>query len=151
MRWRKASRSAPQRRNLSESRLYRKPHEMDEILELLRGLRADVDALKRGEKVVCCGVTGKGTPCRNRAVAGGEFCRMHDRESAPPKERPVRVPKQAKPKKVQPEHTHGLGEVPETPCPLCETHGDVLNPELPGASFVGDDLTERLRVLLSSE
>jgi hypothetical protein len=128
------------------------PTEMDEIIELLRGLRADVDALKRGEKVVCSGVTGKGTPCRNGVVAGGgTFCRMHGRESAPPKERRVRVPKQAKPKKIQPEHTHALGETPESPCPLCDTHGDVMDPDLPGASFEGDDLTERLRALLSSE
>jgi len=31
------------------------------------------------------------------------------------------------------------------------THGDVLNPELPDATFDGDDITDRLRKLLESE
>ena len=39
-------------------------------------------------------------------------------------------------KKVQPEHRHGPGEV----CMLCETHGDVLDPELPEAMFEGPEI-----------
>jgi len=44
-----------------------------------------------------------------------------------------------------------LGEIPENPCPLCETHGDVMDPTLTDATFEGDDITERLRRLLESE
>jgi hypothetical protein len=60
--------------------------------------------------------------------------------------------KEPKPKKIQPEHNHGIGEEPTEPCALCETHGDVMDPTLPDADFEGvDDVTERLRELLSRE
>ncbi len=123
---------------------------MDEILQELRALRREVEALKlvpKTRKDPCQGVTGKGTPCRNGALPGACHCRMHSRE---PKEVKVpRVKKDPKPKKIQPEHTHGIGEV-STGCPLCETHGDVMDSTLPNSDFEGgDDLTERLRELLS--
>ena len=133
-------------------RAYRKVRlAMDEILQELRALRQEVEALRNGprtRKSPCQGVTGKGTPCRNGALPGGCHCRMHSRE---PKEvKAPRVKKEPKPKKIQPEHTHGIGEIPEGPCPLCETHGDVMDPTLPNSDFEGgDDLTERLRELLS--
>jgi hypothetical protein len=59
--------------------------------------------------------------------------------------------KEPKMKKVQPEHTHPIGEEPTQPCPLCETHGDVMDPGLPDADFEGPDITERLRELLARE
>tara|TARA_B110000503_G_scaffold141388_1_gene234771 strand:+ start:2342 stop:2749 length:408 start_codon:yes stop_codon:yes gene_type:complete len=130
---------------------------MDEIRLILEELRKDVSILKDMYKVdveptkkgMCEGVTGKGTPCKNGSVDGEKFCRMHGREK---KEVPkTRVKKEVKPKKIQPEHTHLLGEIPENPCPLCETHGDVMDPTLSGATFEGDDITERLRRLLESE
>ena len=117
-----------------------------EVAEL-RGLRVQTQK----KKDPCQGVTGKGTPCRNGALPGTQHCRMHSRE---PKE--VKVPKEkkkeSKPKKIQPEHTHPIGEEPSEPCPLCETHGDVMDPNLPDAGFEEvDDVTERLRELLSRE
>ena len=137
---------------------------MDEILTELRALRVEMEALKGiqlgGPRVVrvpkvarvpCTGVTGKGTPCRNSAQPGHEHCRMHG--DRPPKEvKPKRVKKEAKPKKIQPEHTHLLGEVPMEPCPLCDTHGDVMDPTLPESEFESDEnIEERLRVLLATE
>lgn len=118
-----------------------------EVAEL-RALRQPTQVRKKDP---CKGVTGKGTPCRNGALPGTEHCRMHSRE---PKE--VKVPKEKKkepkPKKIQPEHTHPIGEDPTQPCPLCETHGDVMDPNLPDAGFEEvDDVTERLRELLSRE
>jgi hypothetical protein len=126
---------------------------MDEILQELRALRQDVEALKctpKTRKDPCQGVTGKGTPCRNGALPRGCHCRMHSRE---PKEvKAPRVKKEPKPKKTIPEHTHQIGETPVESCPLCDTHGDVMDPGLPDADFEGaDDLTERLRELLSRE
>jgi len=110
---------------------------MDEILQELRALRREVEALKlvpKTRKDPCQGVTGKGTPCRNGALPGACHCRMHSRE---PKEVKVpRVKKDPKPKKIQPEHTHGIGEV-STGCPLCETHGDVMDSTLPNSDFEG--------------
>ena len=111
---------------------------MDEILAELRELREIVRSLQPVSTPVtakCEGVTGKGTRCCNRAVPGGNYCRMHGEREA----RPVKEPKPkklAKPKKVQPEHRHGPGEV----CMLCETHGDVLDPELPEAMFEGPEI-----------
>ena len=123
---------------------------MDEILQELRALRKEVEALKVGPKTrkePCQGVTGKGTPCRNGALPGGCHCRMHSRE--PKEAKQPRVKKEPKPKKTIPEHTHAIGE-PATACPLCETHGDCMDPGLPEAGFEGvDDVTERLRELLS--
>ena len=131
---------------------------MEELREELNKLREEVAELRllqvakttQGKKKdPCQGVTGKGTPCRNGALPGTCHCRMHSRE---PKE--VKIPRQKKdpkPKKIQPEHTHPIGES-STSCPLCETHGDVMDPTLPDAGFEGaDDLTERLRELLSRQ
>ena len=110
---------------------------MEEILEELRELRQIVQSLQPTEfpKQLCQGVTGKGTRCCNRAVPGGTYCRMHgERSPKPVKE--SKPKKLAKPKKVQPEHTHGPGEL----CMLCETHGDVLDPDLPEALFEGPEI-----------
>ncbi|AFC34909.1 hypothetical protein OtV6_250 [Ostreococcus tauri virus RT-2011] len=116
-----------------------------EVAEL-RGLRVQTQQ----KKDPCQGVTGKGTPCRNGALPGTQHCRMHSREPKEPKQ--PRQKKEPKPKKIQPEHTHPIGEEPMEPCPLCETHGDCMDPGLPDAGFEGvDDVTERLRELLSRE
>ena len=129
------------------------------LRELLEELRKDVGFLKEMYKVneiveekqkgICQGITGKGTACKNSAVEGTQFCRMHGREKVEIKR--VRVKKEAKPKKIQPEHNHQIGETPLTRCPLCETHGDVLNPGLPDAGFEGDDIMDRLKTMLNDE
>mgnify|MGYP005988251819 CR=1 FL=1 len=110
---------------------------MEQILEELRELRQIVQSLQPSQptKVLCKGVTGKGTPCRNKAVPGSEYCRMHG-EREPKPERVVRPKKVPKMKKIQPEHRHGPGEV----CMLCETHGDVFDEGLPDAMFEGPEI-----------
>ena len=130
---------------------------MEELRKELNKLREEVAELRalhaaKGvqKKDPCQGVTGKGTPCRNGALPGGCFCRMHSRE--PKEAKAPRQKKEPKPKKIQPEHNHAIGEVPSVPCALCETHGDVMDPGLPDAGFEEvDDVTERLRELLSRE
>jgi len=52
----------------------------------------------------------------------------------------VKPKKVVKPKKIQPEHTHGVGEEPIEPCPLCATHGDVWNPGLTECRFIGQEI-----------
>ena len=135
-------------------------YRMEELREELNKLREEVAELRllhvanttraQKKKDPCQGVTGKGTPCRNGALQGTCHCRMHSSE---PKEvREPRQKKEPKPKKTIPEHTHPIGETPTEPCPLCETHGDCMDPGLPDAGFEGvDDVTERLRALLQSE
>src|SRR6056300_740173 len=123
---------------------------MEALLAEVSLLRQEVAALRGSKKSPCQGVTGKGTPSRNGALPGTQHCRMHSREPKEPKA--PRQKKEPKPKKIQPEHTHQIGEVPTEPCPLCETHGDVMDPGLPDAGFEEvDDVTERLRELLSRE
>ena len=117
--------------------VFYKMTDLTQILEELRELREIVASLQPAPtaEAACEGVTGKGTQCRNRASPGSCYCRMHgERPARPPKV--VKVKKLAKPKKVQPEHMHGPGEV----CMLCETHGDVLDPDLPEAGFEGPEI-----------
>ena len=121
---------------------------MDEILGELRELRRVIEYLRvkhvhsQPQIPICQGVTGKGTVCMNRSVPGGAYCRMHGvcREVRPG--RVVKVPKKAKkPKKIQPEHNHQIGEIPGEVCKLCGTHGDVWDPKLPECHFEGDEVT----------
>lgn len=108
---------------------------MDEILRELKELREIVQSLQPPSVPKCLGITGKGTVCQNKAVEGGEYCRMHngERKGVPKVSKVKRV---AKPKKVQPEHTHEGGGI----CMLCETHGDVLDPGLPDVEFEGCEI-----------
>jgi hypothetical protein len=76
---------------------------------------------------------------------------MHGERTVRP-DKPKRVKKEPKPKKIQPEHTHLLGETPTEACPLCDTHGDVMDPTLPEAKFESDvSIEDRLRILLATE
>ena len=119
------------------------------LLAEVTQLRQEVAQLRSTRKSPCQGVTGKGTPCRNGALPGAPYCRMHSRE--PKVAKVVRTKKEPKPKKTIPEHTHAIGETHPT-CPLCETHGDCMDPTLPEHQFEGPpDLSERLRKLLSEE
>ena len=126
---------------------------LEHLLAEVTQLRQEVASLRSvrpAGKSPCQGLTGKGTPCRNGALPGTCHCRMHSRE---PKEAkaPRRPKKDPKPKKIVPEHTHAIGEVCPS-CPLCQTHGDCMDPTLPDHEFEGpDDITERLRELLSRE
>jgi len=127
---------------------------LTEILSALQSLRQEIASLKGEEKtqVICEGITGKGTPCRNKATPGSKCCKMHENTKpvAEKKERKKREKKEVKPKKIQPEHTHAIGEIPSEPCELCLMHGDVLDPMLPNNDFEGDVITDRLRKLLES-
>jgi hypothetical protein len=113
-------------------------------------LRVQLQQLQtNSKKQPCQGVTGKGTPCRNGSLPGTCYCRMHSRE--PKAKKAAKAKKDPKPKKIQPEHTHAIGII-DVSCPLCNTHGDVIDPSLPDHDFEGcDDLTSRLREILSSE
>ena len=117
---------------------------MDAILAELKALREIVATLQPSDVPVpdlvpiCEGVTGKGTHCRNRASPDSCYCRMHGDRPPRPSKVP-RVKKPPKPKKIQPEHTHGIDEIGVN-CPLCETHGNVWDPGLTDCCFGGDDI-----------
>ena len=113
---------------------------MEEILEEIRELRQIVQSLCPTPplQVLCEGVTGKGTQCRNRASPDSCYCRMHSgvTRRAPKAQKVAKVAKKLK--KVQPEHTCEGGGM----CMLCETHGDVWDPELVDAEFEGESLEQ---------
>src|SRR6056300_1358503 len=111
-----------------------KPMDLQSLLAEVTQLRQEVATLKQSssKKPPCQGVTGKGTPCRNGALAGTSYCRMHSREPKPPKV--TRTRKEPKPKKTIPEHTHPIGQH-DPHCALCQTHGDCMDPTLPDHMF----------------
>ena len=83
------------------------------------------------EKEQCCGITAKGTRCKNKVVEN-EKCKMHlnqDTRQVAPK-----VKKVKKTKPVAPMHNHAPGVFGEY-CQLCETHGDIIDPRLPDRQF----------------
>ena len=104
--------------------------QIKDILEEIQSLRNEIIELKsqvgdkpyvkkrKIEKVCCKGITGRGTPCQNRAVEGLDHCRMHGERPVKP-EKPKKFPRKAlKMKKIQPEHTHPIGVAPTGTCPL---------------------------------
>jgi len=113
---------------------------MEAILLEIRELRQIVQSLCPTPplQVLCEGVTGKGTQCRNRASPDSCYCRMHSgvTRRAPKAQKVAKVAKKLK--KVQPEHTCEGGGM----CMLCETHGDVWDPELVDAEFEGESLEQ---------
>lgn len=109
------------------------------ILEEIRALSKKIDALvdrvplaatsrKRKDRgdgepaQICSGKTAKGQPCNHRALAGLEYCKMHD---------PMRKSKATGSTeslvKIEPIHSHAPSEQPTETCELCETQGDPLN------------------------
>jgi hypothetical protein len=113
------------------------PPKMEALLAEVASLRAQLQQLQTNRKPPCQGVTGKGTPCRNGALAGAQYCRMHSREPKAPKA--PRTRKEPKPVKTIPEHTHPIGHH-DALCPLCQTHGDCMDPTLPDHMFEGEIL-----------
>lgn len=101
------------------------------LLDRIASLERENERLKRENGIIKCkGFTGKGTPCRNKAIPNEEYCRLH--HNRPIREEKhthkERVSKSKKMPKVQPEHNHRIGGKTDTQCPLCGTHGDVLDP-----------------------
>ena len=90
----------------------------------------------RAERQQCCGITAKGTQCKNKAVENGR-CKMHLNQSQDqPSTSQPKQKKQKKKKAPPPTHTHLPGETPVVYCRLCETHGDILDADLPNRCFV---------------
>jgi hypothetical protein len=111
----------------------------------------------------CSGLTAKGGPCTFVAKCDG-LCGIHLRKAnTPPKEPKAagepkkkggRKPKDVQPKAEIPQHTHGLTEEAEE-CVVCETQGNVMNPNLTKAEFeaVADDgksIQDRLAAILAN-
>jgi hypothetical protein len=68
------------------------------------------------------------------------------------KKRPVLKKK----KKYVPVHNHKPGETPTETCELCETHGDIFDPDMPDTEFEESQdndmsIEEKLRKMLDEE
>jgi len=72
---------------------------------------------------------------------------MHGRTKV---EKPPKPPKKTKKKKMIPEHNHKPFEKPIGGyCELCETHGDIFNPEATMGDFMSSSLEERLLSIMN--
>lgn len=79
----------------------------------------------RTKKQCCTGINIRGNPCRNRCLEGKTHCERHDPDTP-------HVAKKTKrnKKRQQQMHNHAPGEIPKMKCLLCETHGDMFDPNI---------------------
>ena len=107
------------------------------------------------EKVMCEGLTAKGTPCKNKAKDDQCLCHIHLRKKEKAESGEPAAPKKSrKAKKVDPVHTHLPLEEPEAEegCAVCDSHGDVSAEECDEPEFdVDQDIQTRLAAILACE
>jgi len=115
-------------------------------------VKAQKKSRKTQEKKCCKGVTAKGKPCSFAAVIDGEWCKKH----APKEEGATApAPKTKKPKAEKPKHNHPVEEAPnpEDMCQVCDTHGNIANPEAPREELEvrgAEEIKNRLADILKS-
>ena len=85
----------------------------------------------RAKRPACTGINIRGNPCRNKCIEGETFCEKHD-PSKPPTTKKTKRPK----KRDVHVHNHAPGETPSEPCVLCQTHGDIFDPNVIKVEFV---------------
>jgi len=132
-------------------------------------------------RVQCSAKTAKGEQCKKSCASGHPYCLTHMKKMAgigccPPKEETaagtsggsgsedkkvlkkpaVKKPTVKKKKPPPPMHNHGIDEVPKSPCTLCESHGDVFDPDLPDKEWEdipvnGKSLEARLKEMLEND
>ena len=145
---------------------------MDSVIETNTLLREKIEHLekpipiqgKKKEKVPkepkieCSAMTAKGHKCTKPCVPGETYCTLHTKmNNKPPVEPKKKRPILKKKKKEVPVHNHKPGELPTETCELCETHGDIFDPDMPDSEFEesqddGDiSIEEKLRKMLDEE
>lgn len=153
---------------------------MDSVIETNTLLREKIEKIENMEKVVpeqgnkktkvpkepkveCSEITAKGNKCTKPCIPGETCCTLHMKmrerraclpvPTEPKKKRPILKKK----KKEVPVHNHKPGELPTETCELCETHGDIFDPDMPDSEFEesqddGDiSIEEKLRKMLDEE
>jgi len=153
---------------------------MDSVIETNTLLREKIEKIENMEKVVpeqgkkktkvpkepkveCSEMTAKGNKCTKPCIPGETCCTLHMKmrerraclpvPTEPKKKRPILKKK----KKEVPVHNHKPGELPTETCELCETHGDIFDPDMPDSEFEesqddGDiSIEEKLRKMLDEE
>jgi hypothetical protein len=115
------------------------------------------------EKVKCSGTTKTGKCCRNNALDGSEFCRVHSKNDGsdsetvvekkkeePKKKAKKETKKGKKTKKEVPKHNHDLNEEPNSDCDLCETIGNHASENNAEDVFESPDMASKLKEILAS-
>ena len=149
---------------------------MDSVIETNTLLREKIEHLEKPKpitkklskvpkepKIECSAMTAKGHKCTKPCTPGETYCtlhiKMHEKQKClpvptePKKKRPILKKK----KKEVPLHNHKPGELPTETCELCETHGDIFDPDMPNSEFEesqddGDiSIEEKLRKMLDEE
>ena len=149
---------------------------MDSVIETNTLLREKIEHLEKPKpitkksskvpkepKIECSAMTAKGYKCTKPCTSGQKYCtlhiKMHEKQKClpvptePKKKRPILKKK----KKEVPVHNHKPGELPTETCELCETHGDIFDPDMPDSEFEesqdnGDiSIEEKLRKMLDEE
>jgi hypothetical protein len=115
----------------------------------------------KAPKKLCTGLTSKGTPCTFAAAPDNELCGIHLRKleggaknEKLPKE--PKEPKKVKKVKVAPVHNHPLTEENTDGCELCETHGNIVAPNMSIKEFEavtsdGVNIRDKLKAILALE
>lgn len=104
---------------------------------------------------LCTGKTAKGEPCKFAVKCDG-LCGIHLRQlNKDTTKDNTKVPKKSKKVTEAPKHTHPLTEEADDTCKLCETQGNVMEPELTKAEFEavaesGLSIQERLKAILAN-
>jgi hypothetical protein len=104
---------------------------------------------------LCTGKTAKGEPCKFAVKCDG-LCGIHLRQlNKDTNKDTTKVPKKSKKVTEAPKHTHPLTEEADDTCKLCETQGNVMEPELTKAEFEavaesGLSIQERLKAILAN-
>jgi hypothetical protein len=137
-----------------------KPEVRVDLEKKVRRKREKTDTPKEPKKP-CTGLTSKGTPCTFAAAPGSELCGIHLRKleggaknEKLPKE--PKAPKKEKKIKITPVHTHPLTEDNIEGCELCETHGNIVAPEMSIKEFEavtsdGTNIRDKLKAILAAE
>ena len=100
------------------------------------------------EKICCKGTTAKGQPCKFAALQDG-FCKKHSEMNNKPEG--SQAPK-TKAKNPRPRHTHLTEEEPQETCQVCETQGNVTQPEMPRQDWEiqgADEIKARLARMMA--
>lgn len=125
--------------------------ELDAIKDAIASSR--VSSRKRKEGPMCKGYTASGKSCNNSCAEGTDFCRMHSLERQQRKKKMPSevstVKKEAKEKKVLPEHSHPPLET-DPACVPCKVHGDVLSEKAVENFETEEDLDKCLKQIFES-
>ncbi len=120
---------------------------LDELLEKYKNLTVPKKVKTPVVLTDPCPIkTSKGEACKHNCAPGLTTCKMHGR---PKVEKPPKPPKKSKKTKIVPTHNHKPFEIPEEPCELCSTHGDIFNPSSTTISFMSSSLEERLLSIMN--